>query len=51
MEQSSENQLKDNEIKGNHWDLFRGLDLDHDEISDIPYAINEFECSDSNGDC
>lgn len=32
----------DNRLTGNYWDSFRGIDLDRDGMSDIPYAINPF---------
>jgi len=31
-----------NRMDGNYWDAFRGLDLDHDGLSDIPYYVNPF---------
>ncbi|WP_409340597.1 nitrous oxide reductase family maturation protein NosD [Paenibacillus sp. MBLB4367] len=32
----------DNELYGNFWDSFRGIDTDKDGMSDIAYAINPF---------
>ena len=31
-----------NEITGNYWDSFQGIDLNHDGVSETPYAINPF---------
>jgi nitrous oxidase accessory protein len=33
---------KDNILKENYWDSFQGLDLNHDGISELSYAINPF---------
>lgn len=33
---------RDNEMNGNYWDAFEGLDLTGDGVSDLPYAINPF---------
>jgi nitrous oxidase accessory protein len=33
---------KDNELNGNYWDSFEGLDLTGDGLSDLRYAINPF---------
>ncbi|KHL97120.1 hypothetical protein QW71_02880 [Paenibacillus sp. IHB B 3415] len=33
---------RDNEMNGNYWDSFEGLDLTGDGVSDLPYAINPF---------
>ncbi|WP_379127279.1 nitrous oxide reductase family maturation protein NosD [Paenibacillus sp. sgz500958] len=33
---------KNNEMTGNFWDSFEGLDLTGDGVSDLPYAINPF---------
>lgn len=33
---------RDNEMNGNYWDAFEGLDLTGDGISDLKYAINPF---------
>ncbi|QJD88014.1 hypothetical protein HH215_06280 [Cohnella herbarum] len=31
-----------NRMENNYWDAVQGLDLNHDGLSDIPYAINPF---------
>jgi nitrous oxidase accessory protein len=33
---------EDNDLAGNYWDGFRGIDADGDGRSDLPYAINPF---------
>lgn len=33
---------RNNEMIGNYWDSAQGLDMNHDGISEIPYAINPF---------
>ena len=31
-----------NQLNGNYWDAFQGLDVTNDGLSDLPYAINPF---------
>lgn len=33
---------RNNEMSGNYWDSFQGLDLTGDGVSELPYAINPF---------